>query len=157
MHLTSVARKAGHSSASADRSVRHSFDAGAIAKLCAEAFRGIPGCGEGDHFLDKTERILGGRYGPLVESASLIAVDADSAVTGVILVTEYAPYGAPVVALIATAPSVRRQGAGRALLDRSIEEMTRLGIRHCCANIDSGNGLSEAFFSACGFVAETDA
>lgn len=130
-------------------------DVAAIAELCAAAFRGVPGGGDQTFFIGKIRRILGGSYGPLIETASLLALDAGSAAaTGVILVTAYEPYGAPVVALIATHPARRREGIGRALLQRSFAALAEQGIHHCCANIDVGNAASEAFFSACAFAAE---
>ena len=130
-------------------------DIDVIAKLAVAAFDGICGVGEGEYFRRKIANIMRGHYGSFIEAASFVACDQRYArLAGAILVAEYAVYGDPVVALVATHPACRRQGIGRALLYQCTDALSREGFQRCCANISRRNRVSSNFFASCDFTRE---
>lgn len=71
-----------------------------------------------------------------------------------ILVTDYAPYGGSVIALVVVDKAVQQRGMAGALLSHSLAALQRLGHSQCCARITQGNTASERLFLGWGFIPE---
>jgi len=135
-------------------SVRPAFigDAPDIARLCHRAFLGTQDDDTAENFLSKVTGIFSGKYGPFIETASFVHDSDSGKVDAAVLVTDYVPYGCPVIALVVVGVDVQRRGIGTALVSRSLATLAQLGKAACCARITSGNERSEQFFRVCGFI-----
>jgi predicted N-acetyltransferase YhbS len=128
-------------------------DVPAIASIMHRAFKGTvddEGMSE-EQTARKVVALIEGKYGPFIEAASFVAV-VDGVCVACLLVTDYAPYGMPVIAVVAVAPEYRGRGYGGLLLRAATQSLMRQGYPHCCAMISPGNATSEALFSSIGFV-----
>lgn len=124
--------------------------------MCHQAFLGGPDEASEPAFLAKVSAILAGRYGRLIADASLVHASPSGKLDAAILVTDYADYGGPVVALVVVDKTVQQRGIGALLLSRSLAVLQRLGQAQCCARITLGNSASERLFQGCGFVPAAD-
>jgi GNAT superfamily N-acetyltransferase len=131
-------------------------DAEILGALLFEAFSGtIDDAGQREmHYVQKVEAILDGRYGDWVCAASWNFIDHGT-LRSVCLVSDYKPYGCPVIAVVATAPEFRQRGDANTLLDAAVRSLAMLGYSQCCAMVTVGNHASERLFSSCGFVPDS--
>ncbi|MET1116568.1 MAG: GNAT family N-acetyltransferase [Comamonas sp.] len=127
-------------------------DAAPVAALARQAFLGGPDEASEDVLYRKVSAILEGSYGRFIPAASFVHASADGAIDAAILVTDYPPYGAPVVALIVVAKRMRQWGIGTALVCHSLGALRQQGHTGCCARITTGNLASERLFQVCGFA-----
>lgn len=128
-------------------------DAAALGRLFHAAFLGTKdefGQSEAD-YRKKAEAIIADRYGEWLSKASFV-FEANSRLCSACLVSNYAPYGSPVIAIIATLPQTKRSGYGKALLQASVCALDALGHRRCCAMITRDNTPSKRLFASCGFM-----
>jgi GNAT superfamily N-acetyltransferase len=127
-------------------------DAERIGALLFEAFRGtIDDAGQSEaQYAQKVAAILDGRYGDWVPTASWKV--EPGTLRSVCLVSDYKPYGCPVIAVVATAPEYKRTGDASTLLDATLRSLAVLGHSQCCAMITVGNHASERLFSSRGFA-----
>jgi GNAT superfamily N-acetyltransferase len=117
------------------------------------AFKGGPddsGATE-EQYQRKVRALFDGRYGDCIPTASFAFTQGD-ALTSACIVTDYEPYGCPVIAIVATSPALQRIGAASALIDSSVEALRAIGYRECCAKISAKNLASQRLFHRCGFV-----
>ncbi|WP_031361410.1 hypothetical protein [Caballeronia sordidicola] len=130
-------------------------DAEILGTLLFEAFRGtIDDAGQSEmQYVQKVEAILDGRYGDWVCAASWNFVDYGT-LRSVCLVSDYKPYGCPVIAVVATAPEYKLSGDANTLLDAAVRSLAVLGYSDCCAMVTVGNRASDRLFSSCGFVSD---
>ena len=104
----------------------------------------------------KATAIVAGRYGEWIPAASW-AIEETDGLRSACLVCDYKPYGCPVIAVVATAPSQKRTGDGGRLMDAALLSLGALGYLECCAMITVGNDASEQLFESRGFSPETAA
>ncbi|WP_144158376.1 hypothetical protein [Paraburkholderia sp. BCC1885] len=104
----------------------------------------------------KATAIVAGRYGEWIPAASW-AIEETDGLRSACLVCNYKPYGCPVIAVVATAPSYKRTGDGGRLVDAALLSLWALGYLECCAMIPVGNDASEQLFKSRGFSPETAA
>ena len=104
----------------------------------------------------KATAIVVGRYGEWIPAASW-AIEETDGLRSACLVCNYKPYGCPVIAVVATAPSYKRTGDGGRLVDAALLSHGALGYLECCAMITVGNDASEQLFKSRGFSPETAA
>lgn len=154
LDISVLSLRALETKAEAIRPVR-SQDAKAIAALAHQAFLGGPDEASETHFFRKISAILAGNYGRFIDAASFVHASRTGELDAAILVTDYAPYGGPVIALVVAGKAVQQQGLGSALVSHSLAALQQLGKCHCCARITSGNVCSERLFQACGFRPST--
>jgi hypothetical protein len=102
-------------------------------------------------YASKAASILGGRYGEWIQEASW-TIEQMGELRSACLVSNYEPYGCPVIAVVATAPAIKRSGDGGTLLDAALASLAALGHRECCAMITVGNLASERLFLGRGFL-----
>ncbi|RAS12192.1 L-amino acid N-acyltransferase YncA [Cupriavidus alkaliphilus] len=95
--------------------------------------------------------IVGHQYGSFVSSASFVAEVSSGQLAGTVLVTDFARYQAPVIALIAVSPGVQDKGVGFYLLRRSLQALAIEGFPKCRAKISPGNNASLQLFRNAGF------
>ena len=128
-------------------------DAPSLGRLFFTAFKDtVDDTGQTEtDYVAKALAILDGRYGDCISAASWVFEHYDK-ISSACIVTDYKPYGCPVIAIVATAPS--EQGTGRAgnLVRASLASLMSLGYRQCCAKISDGNVASNHLFARCGFV-----
>jgi hypothetical protein len=131
-------------------------DVPALGALLFDAFLGtLDDAGQTEaQYASKATAILGGRYGEWISEASWTIAKTDG-LQSACLISDYKPYGCPVVAVIATAPARKRSGDAGILIDAALTSLTALGYRECCAMITVGNGPSERLFLSRGFSSET--
>ncbi|MFM0373551.1 hypothetical protein [Paraburkholderia aspalathi] len=101
-------------------------------------------------YASKAAAILGGRYGEWIPGASW-TIEQNGGLRSACIVCDYNPYGCPVIAVVATAPSCKRMGDGGTLLDAALTSLPALGYLDCCAMITVGNAPSERLFNSRGF------
>ena len=101
-------------------------------------------------YVSKAAAILGGRYGDWIPGASW-TIEPMGGLRSACLVSNYKPYGRPVIAVVATAPDCKRSCDGGILLDATLASLTMLGYRESCAMITVGNVASERLFLSRGF------
>lgn len=130
-------------------------DAKAIASLAHQAFIGGPDEASEENFFRKVSAILAGGYGTFIDAASFVHESCTGALDAVILVTDYAPYGKPVIALVVVGKAVQQRGIGTTLVSHSLAVLQQVGKADCCARITYGNVCSERMFQACGFTPST--
>lgn len=133
------------------RSVR-SQDAKAIAALAHLAFLGGPDEASEENISRKVSAILAGSYGRFIAAASFGHESPAGELDAAILVTDYAPYGGPVIALVVVGKTVQQRGIGTTLVANSLAVLQQLGKADCCARITDGNLCSERLFQVCGFT-----
>lgn len=132
-------------------------DIPALGKLFFNAFFGtVDDTGQVEaQYAAKAMAIVGGRYGEWIPTASW-AIERTGGLRSACLVCSYEPYGCPVIAIVATAPSHKRSGDGGMLLDAALLSLAGLGYRECCAMITVGNDPSERLFASRGFLPKSD-
>ena len=139
--------------------LRHiqSGDISALGLLLFAAFQGtIDDTGQTEtQYALKAKAILGGRYGEWISEASW-AVEQTSGLQSACLVCDYKPFGCPVIAVVATAPTSKRSGSAGTLLDAALATLTALGHSECCAMVTKGNAASERLFETRGFSLHVD-
>jgi hypothetical protein len=130
-------------------------DVPALGVLLFGAFLGtIDDAGQAvTQYESKATAIIAGRYGEWIPSASWAIEEADG-LRSACLVCDYKPYGCPVIAVVATAPSHKRTGGGGVLVDTALLSLVALGYVECCAMITVGNDASEQLFDSRGFSPE---
>ena len=133
-------------------------DVPALGALLFGAFFGtIDDAGQAmTEYESKATAILAGRYGEWIPAASWAIGEADG-LRSACLVCDYKPYGCPVIAVVATAPSHKRTGVGGKLVDAALLSLGVLGYLECCAMITVGNDASEQLFESRGFSPKTAA
>ncbi|WP_354687411.1 GNAT family N-acetyltransferase [Cupriavidus necator] len=99
-----------------------------------------------EQWTSKVSSIVNGRYGPFLPTASFVAEDPSGQLIGAILATDFPLYQAPVIALIAVAPSAQGRGVGSYLLLRCIDALSAEGFAMCRAKISAGNEASQRLF-----------
>jgi hypothetical protein len=122
-------------------------DIPALGALFSMAFFGtVDDAGQPEaQYAAKAAAILGGRYGEWIPEASW-TIEQMGKLRSACLVSDYKPYGCPVIAVVATAPALKRSGDGGTLLDAALASLAVLGHRECCAMITVGNLASERLF-----------
>ena len=106
-------------------------------------------------YTSKASAILGGRYGEWLPEASW-TIEQMGGLRSACLVSDYKPYGCPVIALVATTPCHQRSGDGGILLDAVLASLTALGHPECCAMVTVGNVASERLFQSRGFLPQPE-
>jgi hypothetical protein len=108
-------------------------------------------------YTSKATAILSGRYGEWLAQASW-TIEQRGGLRSACLVSDYKPYGCPVIAIVATAPAHKRSGDGGVLLDAVLASLTALapGYRECCAMVTVGNLASERLFQSRGFLPDVE-
>lgn len=99
----------------------------------------------------KISAILTNGYGTLLTDASFVAEMPSGQLAGAVLVSDFALYGAPVIAMIAVSPPAQRKGLGSVLLRRSVCALALKGVLSCCAKISPENEASQRLFARTGF------
>jgi L-amino acid N-acyltransferase YncA len=99
----------------------------------------------------KISSIVNGRYGAFLPTASFVAGDHSGQLIGAVLATDFPLYQAPVIALIAVAPSTQGRGVGSYFLLRCIDALAAEGFAVCQARISLGNEASQRLFRKIGF------
>jgi len=102
-------------------------------------------------YASKAAAILQGRYGEWISQASW-TIEQMGKLRSACLVSDFKPYGCPVIAIVATAPALKRSGDGGTLLDAAMASLAALGHRECCAMVTVGNVASERLFLSRGFL-----
>jgi hypothetical protein len=95
----------------------------------------------------KAAAILNGRYGRWISEASF-TIEKMGKLHSACLVSDYKPYGCPVIAVVATVPGIQRSGDGGRLLDAALRSLAILGHQECCSMITVGNIASERLFTS---------
>ena len=133
-------------------------DVSSLGALLFGAFLGtIDDAGQAiTQYESKATAIVAGRYGEWIPAASW-AIEETDGLRSACLVCNYKPYGCPVIAVVATAPSYKRTGDGGRLVDAALLSLGALGYLECCAMITVGNDASEQLFKSRGFSPETAA
>lgn len=99
----------------------------------------------------KISAIVNGSYGTFLPTASFVAEDPSGHLVGTVLATDFPLYQAPVIALIAVAPSVQGRGVGTYLLSRCIDALSSEGFALCRAKISVDNEASQRLFRKLAF------
>ncbi|MBK3787013.1 GNAT family N-acetyltransferase [Burkholderia sp. R-69980] len=102
-------------------------------------------------YLAKANALFEGRYGDCILAASSV-VERDGKLLSACVVTDYEPFDCPVIAMVATRPSMQGNGMASSLVKASLRNLLIAGHCACCAMITVGNEPSERLFERCGFV-----
>lgn len=138
---------------SCDMPVRHlgSGDAALLPALAYAAFAGTVDELLLEQWTRKISAIVNDGYGTFLTDASFVAEMPSGQLAGVVLVSDFALYGAPVIAMIAVSPPAQHKGLGSLLLRRSVSALALKGVLSCCAKISPENKASQRLFARTGF------
>lgn len=136
-----------------DMHVRHlgSDDVVLLPTLAYAAFAGTVDEAPPEQWARKISAIVSNGYGRFLEDASFVAETHTGQLAGVVLVSDFALYGDPVIAMIAVSPPAQHKGLGSLLLRRSVSALALKGALSCCAKISPGNEASQRVFARTGF------
>ncbi len=99
------------------------------------------------------ERLLadlyGGRWGPPIVDASVVAEEAGSVVGACLAVRP--PYGA-LIADVMVDPAAQGRGIGRAVLEASVTALERAGEKNIVLTVTEGNSSAAGLYERVGFV-----
>jgi ribosomal protein S18 acetylase RimI-like enzyme len=93
--------------------------------------------------------VLGGRFGPLVDAASIVA-EAAGIIVGACIVVR-APYG-PLIVNVMVDPSRQGRGIGQSMLVASLRALRETGEPVAALNVTEGNASAVRAYEKVGFV-----
>src|SRR5258708_18168201 len=102
-------------------------------------------------YVAKANALFEGHYGDCILAASSV-VERDGELLSACVVTDYEPYDCPLIAIVATKPSMQGNGMASRLVKTSLRNLAIVGHSACCAMITVGNQPSERLFERCGFL-----
>ena len=139
---------------SGDMPVRHlgSGDAALLPALACAAFAGTVDEAPLEQWARKISAIVSNGYGTFLVDGSFVAELPSGQLAGFVLASDFALYGAPVIAMIAVSPAAQHKGLGSLLLRRSISALAFKGVLSCCAKISHENEASRRLFTQTGFA-----
>jgi L-amino acid N-acyltransferase YncA len=130
-------------------------DAEQIGSLLFSAFHGTSDANDFTlpRWIAKAEAMIAGRYGHCIFPASFVSEGHGGQLSAVCVATDYKPYGAPVIAVVACLPASRRTGIALDLVQTTLNALRNERFSTACAKISMGNRASERLFAKCGFFA----
>jgi RimJ/RimL family protein N-acetyltransferase len=125
-------------------------DIDSLAKLMDESYRGtIDHEGETlEQCADEMRGTLSGKYGSYISEASFIAI-VDGEVASACLVTRWKDK--PLVAFTMTGPRFQRQGLSRALIEKSVDALAKMGESVLYLVVTDGNTAAKNLYRKIGF------
>ncbi|MGE3609322.1 MAG: GNAT family N-acetyltransferase [Bacteriovoracaceae bacterium] len=104
-----------------------------------------------DESIQEIEGTLVGKYGDLIEQASLMAVDSGKIVSAVIFVS-YKKEGMPLLAFTMTHPDYRGRGLSQKLIKLAANNLANIGHAKCCLVVTDGNQPAQSIYEKLGFT-----
>lgn len=125
-------------------------DVALIGGLMLEAYRGTIDY-EGETLEEaqaQIQREIDGKYGPLLHNNSFVC-EIDGVARGAIMISCW--HGVPLVTDIMVHPSMKNQGLGTFLLQRSINALWEHGEAELCLYVTDGNANAQHVYTKLGF------
>lgn len=131
-------------------------DADAVGRLYFEAYDPGIACDSVEEAVADTVASFDGDYGPLLDTASLVAETDDGEPAGAILTVHRAPWDdvpdCPFVIELFTARAHRRRGVGRSLVVAALHAITASGEPAVALRVDAANRPATALYGELGFT-----
>lgn len=121
-----------------------------LAKLMDESYRGTIDH-EGETLEQCKEEMLGtlsGKYGPYISEASFL-ITAESEIASACLITKWKEK--PLIAFTMTNPRFQRQGLGRALIEKSLDALSKIGESVLYLVVTDRNTAAKNLYRKIGF------
>lgn len=94
---------------------------------------------------------LSGKYGDLIESASLYVSEAGKIISSVIFVF-YKKEDMPLLTFTMTHPDHRGKGLSQKLIKLAVNNLGNLGYKRCCLVVTDGNQPAQSIYEKLGFA-----